>query len=147
MKIERVKMHDPPGVQFRIQMTDREILETDGRTIKTIEIWMEALDFHLHKAKDYAGAEQELGPKAQFVDMSRKWVKIKNALWFGRHLTGPEKIPEILFDLMAHIVLTLRMIKYPGNQPWARDFTSSNPNYRWPEIPKPDDGEFDLDDL
>jgi hypothetical protein len=137
MMFERIRMTDPAGVQFRITLNDQE---DPDRAMQTVEIWMEALEFHLHKARDYQGAEQELGPLAQFVDMNRKWVKIKHALWFGRHLTGPEKVPEILFDLMAHIGLTLRMIQHPGNQPWARDFSTSDPNFRWPTLP--DDDEF-----
>jgi hypothetical protein len=116
-------------VTWSLQVDDEDTLNLD-----TLMVWMEAIEFHLEKAKDYQGAEQELGPMAQFVDMSRKWVKIKNALWNKQELTGPEKVPEILFDLMAHIGLTLRMIRRP-KPPWGEQVTG--PNYAWPKAPTP----------
>ena len=107
----------------------------DEASYRTVCMWMEALEFHLEKARDYQGAEQELGPKAQFVDMSRKWVKVKNAMWFGKELTGSEKLPEIIMDLMAHCALTLKMFKWPGNKPWSKEV--DGPNYVWPDTPTP----------
>lgn len=84
--------------------------DRDSASVKRncVEI-VQALKLHCDKARDYAGAEDELGPKAQFVDMNRKWVKVKRALWDEKPLTG-EPLEEVLQDMVGHIGITLRQL-------------------------------------
>ena len=124
---------EPDGLLFDRWQID--VAHSDESTRQTLSVWLDALVFHLEKAKDYQGAEQELGPKAQFVDMSRKWVKVRAAMWFGKALTGPEKLPEIIMDLMGHCGLSLKMFRWPGDKPWSDEINGGN--YVWPDKPTP----------
>lgn len=66
------------------------------------------LDLFQMKSREYGDAAFDLGPRAQFVDMNRKFVKLRRALWEGKELTT-ESIDEILLDLIGHAFLTLEM--------------------------------------
>lgn len=61
------------------------------------------------KSLDYGDAADELGPRAQFVDINRKIKKLKRALWDGETLQGEQPI-EILDDLIAHCLLAREML-------------------------------------
>lgn len=73
--------------------------------VYVLPVW---LDLFQLKSREYGDAAFELGPRAQFVDMNRKFVKLKRALWEGEQLTT-ESIDEILLDLMGHCALALEM--------------------------------------
>lgn len=73
------------------------------------------LDLFQMKSREYGEAAFELGAKAQFVDMNRKFVKLKAALWEEKELTT-EGIDEILLDLIGHCFLTLEMRRRELNQ-------------------------------
>lgn len=62
-------------------------------------------------SRDYGnkGADR-LGAQGQFADMSRKMLKLQRALWEGKRLEG-EQPEEILSDLIAHSLLTLRFLR------------------------------------
>jgi len=66
--------------------------------------WMELF---LSKARDYGENEHtDLGLAGQYADMSRKFRKLRRALWEGKQLAG-EQPPEILMDLIGHCWITL----------------------------------------
>ena len=69
----------------------------------------EAIDLFLRRNRDYGDAAEELGPKAQFVDMNRKFRKLKRGLWEGEELVG-ESTREICMDLIGHCLLTIDML-------------------------------------
>lgn len=93
------------GNEIRIQFQPEDSADVRASILKIIE----AAALHSQKARDYAGAENELGVKAQFVDMNRKWVKVKRSLWDGNGLIY-EDIDEVLQDMIGHIGITLRML-------------------------------------
>jgi hypothetical protein len=70
-------------------------------------IW---LDLFQMKSREYGDAAFELGARAQFVDMNRKMVKLRQAIWEGREdALTTESVEEILLDLIGHCFLTLEM--------------------------------------
>lgn len=77
-----------------------------------LPVW---LDLFQMKSREYGEAAFELGAKAQFVDMNRKFVKLKAGLWEDKELTT-EGIDEILLDLIGHCFLTLEMRRRELNQ-------------------------------
>lgn len=68
------------------------------------------IDKFASKAVDYGDASDELGIRAQFVDINRKVVKLKRWMWDGKKLAG-EQPHEIMMDLIAHLLLGLGMIE------------------------------------
>ena len=74
-----------------------EIIET---------ILPQAVELYLKKAKDYGGVSGGLGPKAPFVDMWRKMIKLKRSLWEGEELQF-EQPSEVLRDLIGTILIIL----------------------------------------
>lgn len=62
------------------------------------------------KSLDYGDSSEELGPKAQFVDINRKIGKLRRALWLGIPLVDEQPI-EVLEDLVAHCLLTIDMLQ------------------------------------
>lgn len=60
---------------------------------KVLELWMK-------KSKDYGGTSGGLGPKAPFVDIWRKVIKLKRSLWHGEELQF-EQNDELLKDLIG----------------------------------------------
>lgn len=71
-----------------------EIIET---------ILPQAVELYLKKAKDYGGVSGGLGPKAPFVDMWRKMIKLKRSLWEGEELQF-EQPSEVLRDLIGTVL-------------------------------------------
>lgn len=62
------------------------------------------------KCMDYGESAEELGIKAQFVDINRKVGKLRRALWLGMPLVD-EQPEEVLEDMIAHCLLTLDMLR------------------------------------
>lgn len=58
------------------------------------------VELYLAKAKDYGGTSGGLGPRAPFVDIWRKVIKLKRSLWEGEELQF-EQPEELLFDLIG----------------------------------------------
>jgi hypothetical protein len=61
------------------------------------------LELYLAKVKDYGGVSGGLGPRAPFVDMWRKMIKLKRSLWEGHELKF-EKPSEILKDMIGTVL-------------------------------------------
>lgn len=70
---------------------------------KVIEMWMK-------KSKDYGGTSGGLGPKAPFVDIWRKVIKLKRSLWEDEAL-GFEQTDELLADLVGTSINVLDEIR------------------------------------
>lgn len=65
-----------------------------------LEILPKALELYLKKTKDYGGLSGGLGPRAPFVDMWRKILKLKRCMWDGEELKF-EQTDEIIMDLIG----------------------------------------------
>jgi hypothetical protein len=65
-----------------------------------LEILPKALELYLKKTKDYGGLSGGLGPRAPFVDMWRKILKLKRCMWDGDELKF-EQTDEIIMDLIG----------------------------------------------
>jgi hypothetical protein len=62
-----------------------------------------AVELYLKKTKDYGGVSGGLGPKAPFVDMWRKMIKLKRSLWEGEELQF-EQPSEVLRDMIGTVL-------------------------------------------
>jgi hypothetical protein len=82
----------------------------------TTDVLTRVVDEFARHAVDYEDAAEELGIKAQFVDINRKIGKLKRWMWQGKPLHG-EQPDEVIMDLIAHLLLTLDMMnRDPGLQ-------------------------------
>jgi hypothetical protein len=64
------------------------------------------------KNKDYgAGGHEGLGIRAQYVDLSRKVLKLKRVMWDNQGLEH-EQVDEVLLDLIGHCFLTLNLLSH-----------------------------------
>lgn len=63
----------------------------------------------LRKNAGYGDMHQELGVKAQYVDIHRKVGKLRRGLWEGEDI-GDEKPREVLLDLIGHCFLTIEIL-------------------------------------
>jgi hypothetical protein len=77
-----------------------ENLPHDDSVRIVLEILPKALELYLRKTKDYGGLSGGLGPKAPFVDMWRKIIKLKRCMWDGVPLKF-EQTDEIVMDLIG----------------------------------------------
>lgn len=66
-------------------------------------------DLFLRKNAGYGDMHHELGMAAQFVDMHRKFGKIRRAMWDNEPI-GDETLREVLMDMIGHCFLTLDLI-------------------------------------
>jgi hypothetical protein len=64
------------------------------------DILPKAIELYLRKSKDYGGLSGGLGPRAPFVDMWRKILKLKRCMWEGEELKF-EQTDEIIMDLIG----------------------------------------------
>ena len=115
--LARVRMHPfdcdntDPGEQLFHITSDADAPQQVKDVLEhLLPIW---LDLFQMKSREYGEAAHDLGPKAQFVDMSRKFVKLRRAMWEGQELTT-EGVDEILLDLIGHCFLTLEMRRRAG---------------------------------
>jgi hypothetical protein len=73
------------------------------------ELWPRFRARFLEKNAGYGDMHNDLGTKAQFVDLNRKTAKLRRALWDGKDI-GPESAEEVLYDLIGHCFLTLDLM-------------------------------------
>ena len=85
----------PDIVEYRF-----ENLPHDDSIQVILTILPKVLELYLRKSKDYGGLSGGLGPKAPFVDLWRKVIKLKRSLWDG-HILKFEQNDEILMDLVG----------------------------------------------
>lgn len=65
--------------------------------------------------REYGNMHQELGVRAQYVDMHRKMGKLRRALWDGAITDDWREGPrEIILDLIGHCFLTLEIMDREG---------------------------------
>lgn len=69
----------------------------------------EFLKLFLEKNSGYGNMHDELGLKAQFVDINRKNGKLRRAIWDGKPI-GPEPVREVILDMIGHLFLTLELM-------------------------------------
>jgi hypothetical protein len=68
-----------------------------------------AMERFLEKNEDYGVGSDEFGPKAQLIDLARKYKKLKAAIWDEEDLTG-EPVGEIAEDMIGHLLLLLEQM-------------------------------------
>lgn len=74
------------------------------------------------KQHDYGeNGHEDLGIRAQFVDINRKTHKLRRALWDGVELQG-EQPREILMDLIGHCFLTIDLLDEESLVQGRRDY-------------------------
>lgn len=61
-------------------------------------------DLFAYKNAGYGDMADDLGSRAQYVDLNRKCMKLKRALWDGEPLTG-ESVDEVVNDMIGHLFL------------------------------------------
>jgi len=88
--------------------THFQVDDGDPDNLKWIaEQQLEWLEEFARKARDYGNEDEfNLGLAGQYADMSRKFKKLRRAMWDGKELTG-EQPAEILHDLIGHAWITL----------------------------------------
>jgi hypothetical protein len=65
---------------------------------------------------EYGDLHQELGVRAQYVDMHRKMGKFRRAVWDGVDTSAWREGPrEIIMDLIGHCFLTLQLMDSEGS--------------------------------
>ena len=64
----------------------------------------------LEKNAGYGDMADDLGAKAQLVDIHRKVGKLKRALWDGKEI-GEENVREVTMDLIGHCFLLLHTLE------------------------------------
>lgn len=64
-------------------------------------------DLFRERRKDYGDTYKVLGSKGQFSDISRKYWKLKHAIWDGKPLVG-EQVDEICMDIISHCFLLMQ---------------------------------------
>jgi len=99
----------PDLIEYRF-----ENLPHDDSIRIVYEILPKALELYLKKTKDYGGLSGGLGPKAPFVDMWRKIIKLKRCLWDGEKLKF-EQTDEIIMDLIGTCLNILAEMKAEGD--------------------------------
>ena len=68
------------------------------------DVMPRAFSRFLEKNEDYGEGSDEFGARAQIMDISRKYKKLKAAIWDDEELTG-EPVLEVLDDMIGHLLL------------------------------------------
>lgn len=78
---------------------------------RCVDIAEDAINLFVAKSDGY-GDDQEfdLGAKAQFSEMNKKYKKLKHILWEGNPAVG-EDVEEVLMDLIGHTLLTIDYVR------------------------------------
>lgn len=122
-----MKINDSDNNTFSI-----DVEKGDSDQLKKIVAYVLPPLFELfaRKNKEYGGAEEELGISAQFVDMNRKFRKLKIAMWDGEpeDLTS-ESLEEVLQDLAGHVFLTLSMLHRSSAEKLVRQIPNTPPDF------------------
>lgn len=78
------------------------------------EITPEVVELFKSKQRDYTtGFYMMLGPKAQFVDINRKFWKLYGSVWEGNELHH-EGAEEIAMDMIGHLLLMIHGLRHDG---------------------------------
>jgi hypothetical protein len=112
-----------PEGQIRVQAIDDKVsgnvirIEIDNPPTEEarnilVNILPSVLEAWLKKNADYGDSDdlKSLGARAEFVRLWNKMMKLKASLWEGRELSG-EQPPEIMGDMVAHLLLALSRLK------------------------------------
>lgn len=106
---------DPDGPIGLVLQIDRKIWEQLGPRARTIlaQVVPETMAYYVGKSLHYGDTTaDELGPRAQFIDINRKVGPLKRRLWEGRpQEPGTETTEQILMDLIGHSLLTIEMMR------------------------------------
>lgn len=93
-----------------VEMPDAFLHTPEGDAKKITDHLVPEWRHHfLRKNAGYGNMHQDLGVKAQYVDMHRKVRKLKRALWDLQDI-GDESPREVLLDLIGHCFLTIALI-------------------------------------
>jgi hypothetical protein len=78
-----------------------------------MEIMPDTMVRFLRKNEDYKSNSDQFGPKAQIIDVARKFGKIKAVVWDGETLDS-EPLEEVIDDMVAHLFLLKEALAYEG---------------------------------
>jgi hypothetical protein len=93
-----------------------ENVPEDEKIVEIMQtILPKVLELYLAKVKDYGGVSGGLGPRAPFVDMWRKMIKLKRSLWEGEELKF-EQPSEVLKDMVGTVLNILVELPEHGIQ-------------------------------
>jgi hypothetical protein len=78
----------------------------------------DALELFVTKHREYGpNNHHDLGTRAQFVDINRKTLKLRGALWDGADTSAwTEQPDEIARDLIGHCLLLLELLEREREQ-------------------------------
>lgn len=68
-----------------------------------------AVQLWLMKNADYGSGHNEFGPKAQIIDIARKYKKLKSAVWDEQPLDN-EGVTEVAMDMIGHLLLLIDQV-------------------------------------
>lgn len=72
----------------------------------------EWFELFMSKQADYGDRGNDLGLAGQYAELSRKFIKLRKAMWDGEELAG-ENLEEVLFDLVGHAFLSIHYLRNP----------------------------------
>ncbi len=108
MKVESFK-----AGEIWVEVSDEDSVELQNIVTHHLPIWLKQFAKKNEEYQDDAGTAFVLGEKGQFSDIYRKVMKLKRAIWDGKHL-NTEPVEEILLDFIGHCFLTLEMRRLRG---------------------------------
>lgn len=77
---------------------------------RVVRRWLpEIVELFLRKNEDYGEITSEFGPKGEIVEISRKYRKLKRAVWDGEG-SEFEDADEVINDLVGHLLLLKDML-------------------------------------
>lgn len=95
-----------PGNGFPTEASRRIFSESEERA-SLLQGWAELF---MEKQQDYGDRGNDLGIPGQYAEMSRKFIKLRKAMWEGKPLVG-EPVHEVIQDLIGHCFLTLKYLE------------------------------------
>lgn len=92
--------------------TSRRIFSNATNDLGLVQEWAKMF---MGKQQDYGDRANDLGVPGQYAEMSRKFIKLRKAMWEGKPLVG-EPAREVVMDLIGHCFLTLKLME---DQNWG----------------------------
>lgn len=77
----------------------------------------EVVHLFLSKNEDYGKGHNEFGAKGEIIEISRKYKKLKDAIWDEVELQGEQPV-EIAYDMIGHLFLLVHSLtgsRHPGS--------------------------------
>lgn len=74
----------------------------------------EVIELFLSKNEDYGVGHNEFGAKGEVIEISRKYKKLKDAIWNEVELQGEQPI-EVAYDMIGHLILLIHEIRGKGH--------------------------------